>query len=195
MSAALRLDPGQGLVRGVRAAVLTAPTVGAAVLAHALGGGCLSFLAVFTAAGVCWPAAVALLGVRRRLPLLLLWIVLAQAVTHLLLERLCADVVSGQASLSQHLLTGLTGPMAVTHAGAVLVTGLLLGRADAGLWAADALLRAGARALRDTQDLPLPALPEPVRSSAPTVADARRPRPVWKAAPPVRRGPPALLAR
>jgi hypothetical protein len=195
VTAALRLDPAKGLVRGVRAAVLTAPTVGGAVLAHAFVDGCGSFMAVFTAAGVCWPAAVAVLGARRRLPVLLLWVVMAQAVTHLLLERMCPEVMSGQTSLADHLLMGVTGPMVAAHVGAVLVTGLLLGRADAGLWGADALVRAGARALRATRDLPLPALPEPVATSTTTVEDIPRPRGVWKAAPPVRRGPPALLAR
>jgi hypothetical protein len=194
MTVAVRVDPGSGLVRGVRAAVLTVPTVGAAATAHSFVDGCDSVFALVVAAGGCWPAAVALLGARRRMPALLVWVLMAQAITHLLLEAMCSDVTSGHVGWVQHLTTGVTPAMLVSHGFAVVVTSLLLGRADAGLWAADALIRAGARALRLGDALATPQLPAPVRR-------IRRPALVlepalssWVVAHPSRRGPPVLLA-
>ncbi|MCW2600940.1 MAG: hypothetical protein JWM02_2769 [Frankiales bacterium] len=188
------LDPRQGLVRGVRAAVLTVPAVGGAALAHSLADGCGSLLAMTAAAGLCWPAAVALLRGRRRLPALIAWLVGAQVVTHLLLEWMCPDVTSGRMGLLDHLLMGLSPAMLSVHVGAVLVTAVLLDRADAGLWAADALLRAGIRALRVLAGRTRPVLPEPVWRGTSFVSRPVRLHGLWEAAPLVRRGPPALLA-
>jgi hypothetical protein len=187
-----RLDPRQGLVRGVRAAVLTVPTVGGAVAAHAMADGCGSPLAIALAVGLCWPAAVAMLGARRRVPALIAWVALAQLVTHVLLERMCQDVVTGQMTLVDHLARGTTPSMVAAHTAAVLVTAVLLGRADAGLWTADAMIRAGARALRMTSDVAAPTLP--VVARPPTApASSPRPRVLWETAPLQRRGPPALV--
>jgi hypothetical protein len=185
------LDPNRGLVRGVRAAVLTVPTIGGAALAHSFVDGCDSLVALALAAGLCWPAAVALLGARRRLPALVAWVVTAQVATHLLLEGLCGDVTSGAVPWHLHLMTGVTGTMAVAHGLAVLVTSVLLGRADAGLWTAHALIRAVARVLVPRLARQLPA---PVRRTTPVVDDVPAPRTTWVAAQPARRGPPVLLA-
>ncbi|MCU1600177.1 MAG: hypothetical protein JWO22_886 [Frankiales bacterium] len=170
-------------MRGVRAAVLTVPTVGLASTAHALVDGCDSALAIALAAGLCWPGAVAVLGARRRLPALLAWVVTAQLVTHVLLDALCGPGIR---------VPALTWTMGAFHAVAALSTGLLLGRADAGLWAADALLRAGAKALRLRRSLALPLVPAPFRRTAPV--PVLLPRSTWVAAQPARRGPPVLLA-
>lgn len=194
MTAPVRLDPEQGLVRGVRAAVLTVPAVGSAGLAHVLTDGCGSLLATLAAAGLCWPAAVALLGSRRRLPALAAWVVLAQLVAHVLLERMCTEVVTGQVSLAAHLREGLTVRLVAVHLTAAVLTGVLLGRADAGLWSARALVRAGAGALRLAAALPaLPSAPG-VRSIAAVVTHVPLPRDSWESARPVRRGPPVRPA-
>ena len=193
MTAAVRLDPGSGLVRGVRAAVLTVPTVGGAALAHSFVDGCDSVFALFVAAGVCWPAAVALLGARRRLPAFLGWVLVAQFATHLLLEAMCSDVTSGHVGWAQHLTTGITPTMLASHGCAVLLTSVLLGRADAGLWAADAIVRAGAKVLRLRRGLVMPPLPAPVRRTRPVLV-IEAPRSSWVVAQPSRRGPPVLLA-
>lgn len=183
-------DPGAGLVRGVRAAVLTVPTVGGAAIAHSFVDGCDSVFALLVAAGACWPAAVALLGARRRVAAFLCWVLLAQLATHLLLEAMCSDVTSGHAGWAQHLTAGVTPTMLVSHGCAVLLTSVLLGRADAGLWAADAIVRAGAKVLR--RPLLMPPLPVPARRTRPVlVIDA--PRSSWVVAQPSRRGPPVLL--
>ena len=178
----------------MRAAVLTVPTVGGAAIAHSLVDGCDSVFALLLAAGVCWPAAVAVLGSRRRLPVLAAWVLLAQVATHLLLEATCTDVTSGRTGWAQHFLAGVTPTMLMSHGIAVVLTSVLLGRADAGLWAADALVRAGTKALRLLRLLvPPPLLPAPVRRTAPVLA-VEFPRSSWVAAQPARRGPPVLLA-
>jgi hypothetical protein len=193
MTAAVRIDPSAGLVRGVRAAVLTVPTVGGAAVAHSFVDGCDSVLALLMAAGVCWSAAVALLGARRRLPALLTWGVVAQIATHFLLEAMCTDVTSGQVGWAQHLTAGASPTMLLSHGCAVVLTSLLLGHADAGLWTADAILRAGACAFRLWRSVVLPPLPAPARRTRPVlVIDA--PRSSWAVAQPSRRGPPVLLA-
>lgn len=189
------LDPRGGLVRGVRAAVLTTPTVGAAVLAHATVDGCGSLLTIGVAAGLCWPAAVAVLGARRRLPALVLWLLAAQGLTHLLLESMCPDVVSGRAGLGAHLAASLTVPMLLAHAGAVLATAVLLGRADAGLWTAYAVVRAGARALRTVRGLPRPVVTPTFVRLLVRAHDLPVPRRHHEVAATRRRGPPLLLAR
>jgi hypothetical protein len=175
--------------------VLTVPTVGFAALAHASVDSCLSIGALLLATGLCWPAAVALLRAQRRLPALLGWVVLAQAVTHLLLEQMCGDAAPGRSGLIGHLTMGVSPAMLAMHAGSVLVTAVLLRRADAGLWAARSLVAAGARAARlfalDVVSVPRP----PVLRAVRVATGARRPRALWAAAPPLRRGPPAALAR
>jgi hypothetical protein len=191
----LRLDPQQGVVRVVRAGVLTVPAVGFATIAHASVEGCVSVVAVLLALGVCWPAAVVLLRGQRRLPVLVGWLVLAQGITHLLLAQMCGDARPGPSGLVGHLMMGVSPDMLAMHAGSVLFTAVLFGRADAGLWTARALVRAGARALRligaslVPVGLPRACLPVGVTTGV------RRPRVLWEAAAPPRRGPPALLAR
>ena len=82
--------------------------------------------------------------------------------------------------------------MAAFHGAAAVVTACLLGRADAGVWAADALVRAGANAIRLRRSLELPGIPVVIRRAAPRTLHL--PRSSWVAAQPARRGPPALLA-
>ena len=191
MTAMLRLDPTRALVRGVRAGVLTVPAVGMAASAHASAGSCTSLVGLGLAAGVSWPAAVALLGRRRSVLSLLAWLTLVQAVTHVILEQLCPDVMSGQMGLLDHLLMGLTPTMLLMHGGSVLLTALVLARADAGLWTARALIRAGARMIRTIRLPKAPAVVVPRTRLLPV-----EPKPLidlWKAPHPVRRGPPALL--
>lgn len=188
-----RLDPLRGSVRGLRAAVLTVPAVGSAALGHGTMHGCDSAVSILAAAGLCWPAAVMALGARRRVTSLLLWLVAAQVLTHVVLEALCTDVLSGQVSLATHLAHSTTAGMAGIHLAAAGVSALLLGRADAGLWTARALLRAArsaTRALRVT-DWVAPAVPD--LSSVPTEASPVR-RTSWTGAPARRRGPPGLLS-
>ncbi|MFN2539625.1 MAG: hypothetical protein ABR549_15935 [Mycobacteriales bacterium] len=193
MTASLRVDPRAGAVRGVRAAVLTVPTVGGAALAHSVVDGCDSIFALLVAAGLCWPAAVALLGGRRRLPALIAWVLCAQFATHLLLEAMCTDVTTGHAGWAHHLTAGLTPTMLLSHGTALLLTSLALGRADAGLWTAHSIVQAAARALRLGVRVVLPPVPASVRRTRPVlVVDA--PRSSWVAAQPARRGPPVLLA-
>ena len=190
MTAHLRIDPRAGLVRGVRAAALTLPTVGTAVAAHSLADGCAGPVAIATAAGLCWPAAVALLGTRRSLPTLLVWVVAAQIAVHVLLERMCPDVVSGQTSLAQHLSHTTSTTMLATHAVAAALSALLLHRADGGLWFADALSRAFARLrLPRRPVLVVPSLRPVPASAVPVVL-----RDQVERAPLQRRGPPALGA-
>lgn len=190
MTAHQRIDPRAGLVRGVRAAALTAPTVGTAVAAHSLADGCAGPVAIGTAVGLCWPAAVALLGTRRSLPTLLAWVVTAQLAVHVLLERMCPDVVSGQTSLAQHLTHTTGTTMLATHAVAAALTAVLLHRADGGLWVAHALRRAAAR-LRPPRAVAVvvpSARPVPA-SAVPVVL-----RDLTETAPLQRRGPPAPCA-
>lgn len=195
MTAAQRLDPESGLVRGLRALVLTVPAVGGAVLAHGLTDGCGSLAAVLTAGGLCWPAAVVLLGARRRLPALIAFVLLAQLVTHALLERTCTDITSGQVGLLAHLRHGFTPQLVAIHLLAAAVTALLLGRADAGLWSARQLVRGGARILRLAGALPPLPLPPAVVRLVAVVSGIPLLRSTWETAQPVRRGPPAALAR
>lgn len=188
MTTALRLDPRAGLVRGVRAAVLTVPAVGVSALAHGMADGCGNLTGTLLAMGACWPGAVALLGARRRLPAVLAWVVLAQVLTHVLLEATCGPTVAtGMAVLS--------GAMVAAHLAAALLTAAVLQRADAGLWAADALLRAGARFVRSlallTTDPVLPVV-APARCAD---AGVLLPRSRWEAAPLLRRGPPVATVR
>lgn len=136
----------------------------------------------------------ALLGRQRCLAPLVLWLGLVQAITHVLLEQLCADVMGGHTDVLQHLTAGLTPGMLALHGGSVLLTAVVLGRADAGLWVARALIRTGAWLLRIVSGLPryvvvITSRPAPPLPVAPVLMD------LWKAPHPVRRGPPALLAR
>lgn len=186
MTAALRLDPSTGVLRGLRAGVLTIPTVGTAVLGHAAVDGCGSVFAVLVAAAVCWPAAVALLGRCRRLPALVAWVVGAQLMSHVVLAALC-----GEGAVAQHVLSEMTPAMLGAHAAAALVTGAFLARADAGLWAAGALLRAVGRLLRRGY-APPPVVVPPCLPSAPLRDCPRLP---WVLlTQPTRRGPPVQAA-
>lgn len=194
-TAVLRLDPQRGLVRGIRAAVLTVPAVGSAALVHALADGCGSLLVISLAAGLCWPAAVAVLGNRRRLPALVAWLLAAQLVTHLLLEWTCTAVTSGQVPLLTHLQRGVSPSMLGAHLGAVLVTAVALGRADVGLWTADAVVQAAGRALQLAPALVLPSVPDAAPGWAALDAGVPCLRDLWRAALPTRRGPPVLSGR
>lgn len=180
--------PDHGAVRGVRAAVLTAPAVGAGVLGHVLADGCADLLGTLLAVGVVWPAAVAVLGRRRSPAAFLAWVVGAQAVTHLLLELTCSSVRTGQMSLVQHLVATSSGEMVTAHAVAAVLTAVALGRADAGLWAAHALRRAVRRLRVPTPILVVPVLP---RTAAPVVLTELRDQQHHQL--PGRRGPPARL--
>jgi hypothetical protein len=190
----LRLDPQQGLVRVVRAGVLTVPAVGFAAFAHASVDRCVSVVAVLLAVSVCWPAAVVLLGAQRRIPALLGWLVVAQGVTHLLLQQMCGDAGRGSSGLIEHLMMGVSPDMLAMHAGSVIFTAVLFGRADAGLWTARAVVRAGARALRRIGAPVLPVGLPRVYCTAGASTGKRRPQVLWEAGAPQRRGPPALLA-
>ena len=134
-------DPRAGRVRGLRAAVLTVPVVGLTALAH----GCPTLVGTLLLVGLVWPAAVALLGARRGLVPLLAWTAAAQLGGHLLLTTLCPDERAGASA---------------AHLAAGLACAAVLGRADAGLWSARALLRLAAR-LRPPAALP-PVTPRPV---------------------------------
>lgn len=191
MTGTLRLDPSTGLLRGVRAGVLTVPTVGTAVLGHAAVDGCSSAFAVFVAAGLCWPAAVALLARQRRLPALLGWVLGAQLLSHAVLSALCGDGgQGGQGGLAGHVLATATPAMLTAHFAAALVTGAVLARADAGLWVARGLLRAAGRLLhRPRAVLPAPSSPAPRPAARRVVPPAQVAQTV-----PSRRGPPVPVA-
>lgn len=193
MTIVLRLDPRTGLMRGARGAALTVPAVALAVLAHSAGGGCVTWLGVLTSLGLCWPAAVAVLARPARALVLAGWLLLAQLVTHTVLEWLCADAAAGHQLSREHVATGLVPKMLLMHGVATLLTAVVLARADARLWAARTLLRAAARAVRLVQRCP--SLTRPVVSTpapCPPVVPVLRDR--WKGPhPKTRRGPPSLL--
>jgi len=171
------IDPRSGAVRGFRALVLTVVAVGVAGAAHTFVDGCADLGGLALALGVCWPLAVSVLGSRRRLPALLAWTVGAQVVTHAVVELTCGGA-------------GHATPLRVlaAHAGAVLVTTVLLARADAGLWVAHALRRAVGRLLLPLL-VPVPALPR-LRTPSFVVLLPRTRRLV---SPRVLRGPPSAL--
>lgn len=182
-----------GAMRALRAGVLTVPAVGIALVTHLSADGCTSAAGVFAAMALTWPAAVLLLSRQRRLPVLLTWLVGVQVSLHVLLSSFCTDVTSGQVTV-WHAVTSLpTDRMLLAHCLAVLATGVVLGRADAGLWATKALVRAVGR-------LRLPTAVPPVRACGAPVAlraadgSMHLPR-LWSSPRPVRRGPPALAAR
>jgi hypothetical protein len=169
----------------VRAAVLTVPTVGTAAVAHAAVDGCDSPFALLVAAGLCWPAAVALLGVQRRLAALLAWVVAAQVGAHLVLAALCADG-------DGHLGLAASPVMLAAHGVAAVATAALLAGADAGRWTACARLRRATRLLR-TRRLPARVVvPAPLRRTSPVSLPL--PRTSWVAAQPALRGPPVQAA-
>ena len=96
--------------------------------------------------------------------------------------------------LIDHLLMGMSPTTLAMHGGSVLFTAVLFRRADAGLWTAQALVRAGTRALgvfaAPVVPVGLPSVPR-----TPGVSTGmRRPRVLWQGPAPLRRGPPALLA-
>jgi hypothetical protein len=186
----MRTRPDHGVVRGVRAAVLTLPAVGAAAAAHLLVDGCADLVGSAVALGVVWPAAVALLGRRRSVPAFLLWVVAAQAVTHILLELTCRSVTSGETPFLQHVGASPSARMLAAHGVAALLTAVALGRADAGLWTAHALLRLVGRLRVPALTVVLPLRPLP---AVPAPATQLRDRLHHRL--PGRRGPPALCAR
>ena len=169
------LDPRSGTARGLRALVLSVVAVLVAGTAHTFADGCLDAPGLVLALGACWPAAVALLGRRRRLPALLAFVVGAQVVTHVVVGLTCGGVEA----------TSLR--VLAVHALGVVVTTALLARTDTALWAVDALRRAVARVLM------------PVTVDVPVVPRARTSRPThrlharWLVSPRVLRGPPSGL--
>jgi hypothetical protein len=179
-------SPDASTVRALRAAVLRVPAVGTAALAHAAVDPCQNFLGVLLAAGVCWPAAVALLGARRHRMVLLGWILTAQAVTHLMLSLTCSSPASGWELLHQALPGGL---MLAAHAASAAIAAVLLAKADAGLWAARALLRSGSRLLRT---LTRPSIRPRVPARLPRLVPLAIPElgTIWQAGTPVLRAPP-----
>jgi len=194
VSGPMQLDPQQRLVHAVRAGLLTVPAVGFATAAHASIDDCVSVVAVFLAAGLCWPAAVILLRAQRRLPALIGWLVLAQGVTHLLLEQRCGDAMPGNMGLIDHLMMGVSPTMMAMHGGSVLLTAVLFWRADAGLWAAQALVRAGTRALGAFGASIVPVGLAPAPQTPDVSTGVQRPRVLWQGQAPPRRGPPASVA-
>ncbi len=188
------LDPRTGLARGLRAAALTVPTVGAAVIAHSMADGCGSLVGIGVAVGVAWPGAVALLGARRGLPSFVAWVLVVQALTHVLLERLCPEVMTGQSGVLEHALNGLTPAMLLAHGVSVVATAVLIGRSDQRLWAAHRLRRAARRAVPVLAFRPVPAVPTHL-TLVPTPVE-RTWTPVLGAGTPLRRrGPPVAATR
>ena len=168
------LDPRRGLARGMRALLLALVTVGVAGAAHTYVDGCLDLTGLALSLGLCWPLAVGVLGRRRSTLALLAWTGAAQVVTHAVVELTCGG--TWHAAPFQVL---------VAHGGAVVLTTLLLARADAGLWAAHALVRAFSRLL-----LPL-LLPAPVvRRPLPAPSAPLLPRARWLVSVRALRGPP-----
>jgi hypothetical protein len=183
------------MLRAVRAAVITAPACGSALLVHGVGQGCLSLVGAAMAVVLCWSTAVVLLGRQLRMLQVLLWTMAAQLLTHFALSMTCAGVLDGRESILAHLDHALTGPMLLAHGAMALICAAGLARADAGLWTAHRLLRAGAR-LRRVWLTPLPLISpnEPPRYYARRRdTDVAAPRTV-AARLPVRRGPPPPLA-
>jgi len=162
--------------------------VGLAEVAHAGTDGCGSVLGLLLALGLAWPAAVAVLGVRRRVPVLLLWLAATQVVLHVLLESRCDEVLSGRQGVVAHLSSPPSGRVLLAHGLAVVVSALLLGRAEAGMWAADAVRRS----LR--VGVPVMAVVVPVVRARLWVPVLPLAQDVWRGPRPARRGPPALTA-
>ncbi|MGZ6826538.1 MAG: hypothetical protein ACXVGH_07070 [Mycobacteriales bacterium] len=178
-----------GPLRGVRAGVLAVAAVALAEGAHAVTDGCISFTGLLVALGVCWPAAVAVLGRQRGVLHLLGWLLGMQVVLHVLLESLCGEVVSGREPLLAHLSVAPSGRMLAAHALAVVLAAVLLGRADAKVWVVAALRRAGVLVV------PLRVVHPPATlRTRRAVRDEVVVRSRWDGPRPSRRGPPALLA-
>jgi hypothetical protein len=176
VTATVAPDPRGALVRGVRAAVLAVPAVGTAAIAHRSVDSCLELPGVLLALGACWSGAVAVLGARRRMPALVLWLLAAQVSTHVLLQATCTHpgaTVPGPHALAAHLL-------------AVVAVAAALHRADSDLWLAHALLRAFRRVLLPV--LQAPPVPTGHVTALPT---DQHPLPGVPASALVRRGPPS----
>jgi hypothetical protein len=190
------VDPATGIVRGVRALVLMVPAVGATVASHTRADGCTSWPAVALAAAVGWAGAVALLGKQRGLPWLLSWVVVAQLVTHVALQARCVEAASGQAGGGggEQLLAGATPAMLIAHSCSAVLTAGLFARADAGLWMARSLLRAGRRLTTLLRERWPRVLDIEVRDSQALPGVARGAR-AYRAPRPLRRGPPVLALR
>jgi hypothetical protein len=121
---------------------------------------------------------VVVLGRRQQLLALLAWTAAAQVVTHAVVELTCGGA-------------GHPTPLRVlaVHAAAVVVTAVVLQRADAGLWVASALRRALGRLL-----LPLVVrTPVRLRPRRAHVAPLL-PRTRWLVSPQLLRGPPSSAA-
>jgi hypothetical protein len=182
--------PAHGVLRGVRGAVLAVCAVAVAEVAHAGTDGCSSLVGLLLALGLCWPAAVAVLGRQRRLGALLGWLAATQIGLHVLLESRCQEVVSGHQPLLAHLSVPPSGRVLLAHGLAVAVSAVLLGRADAGLWTVDALRRAVWLVM-----LPmLVVVVWPARRVRRVCLRVLPARNVWEGPRPSRRGPPALCA-
>jgi hypothetical protein len=179
----------RGAVRGVRAGILASAAVLGAVSAHSLVDGCVNVVGALLALGYAWPAAVAVLGARRRVPALLLWLTGVQVVTHVLLDWTCTSVSSGQVGFAEHLVSGLQLSPLLVHGASVALSAAVLGRADAGLWLARGLVTAARSFLRPV----LPGAFVPDRTRALPVLQVELAADVWQVPHPVRRGPPALL--
>lgn len=141
-------DLGTGSVRLVRGLLLALPAVGTATLGHASVDGCVEVLGVASAFSLSWASAVAVVGTRRRTSTLLGWVVLAQALSHVVLSASCDGWAGALQLPSMQLL--------LTHGAAALVMAALLGHGDAGLWTAQQLVRAARRLLTPAKVLHLP---------------------------------------
>jgi hypothetical protein len=177
---------------------LSVPAVGAAVVAHAAGGGCVSTTSVLASAGIAWPAAVALLGRSRSLPVLTLWLLGVQGLTHALLELACPTASPMNHAVGPlaavHGLIGHGGhAMLLGHVAAVVVLGSLFAVADRAVWSAHALRRSAARALARLAHVVVPAVVPHLPLVRPEVEDSH-PLVSRRVAPRQRRGPPALLS-
>jgi hypothetical protein len=152
-------DLGTGAVRLVRGLLLALPAVGTATLGHASVDGCVEVLGVASALSLSWASAVAIVGTRRRTSTLLTWVVLAQALSHVVLSASCDGWAHARQLPSPQLL--------LTHGAAALVMAVLLGHGDAGLWTAQQLVRAARRLLAPAPVLSVPSrrvlsVPRPV---------------------------------
>ena len=169
-------DLGTGAVRLVRGLLLALPAVGTATLGHASVDGCVEVLGVASALSLSWASAVAIVGTRRRTSTLLGWVVLAQALSHVVLSASC-DGWAGALQLPSMQLV-------LTHVAAALVMAVLLGHGDAGLWTAQRLVRAARRILTPAPVLQLPTW-RPLTTSGPALRTTTLPLHAIS-----RRGPP-----
>ncbi len=174
----------QPRARVARAGVLTVSASGLALLAHGATAGCVEVAGVLITVGAVSAAAWPLVGKRRSLATVLGWLVAAQLAGHLVLATFCG---------AHEPPVGLA--MMAAHGGAVVVTALLLQRADAALWSAPVMPERWARWLRGVLCLVCaPAVPgaPAVLASAPRGGAPLLLKP--HCPPPARRGPPQPVA-